>query len=131
MNWRIEEHSENFAKIFTKELENIKRDWSELKKAITERKTLQEINSRLGSSEECMCDVEDRIMEMPLAEGGNQKWIFKNEDNLRGLRDNIKHPKICFTWALGGSKKEKGVDNAFDEIMAENFLNLKNADIQV
>ena len=64
-------------------------------------------------------------MEMPLAEGGNQKWIFKNEDNLRGLRDNIKHPKICFTWALGGSKKEKGVDNAFDEIMAENLLILK------
>ena len=70
-------------------------------------------------------------MEIPLSEGGNKKWIFKNEDNLRGLRDNIKHPKIYFTWVRGGSKKEKGVDNVFDEIMAENFLNLKKAGIQV
>lgn len=70
-------------------------------------------------------------METPLSEEGNEKWSFKNEDNIRVLRDNIKHPKICFTWALGGSKREKRVDNVFDEILAENFLNLKRADIQV
>ena len=70
-------------------------------------------------------------MEIPLSEEGNEKWIFKNEDNIRGLRDNIKYPKICFTWALGGSKREKTVNNIFDEIMAENFLNLKKADIRV
>ena len=70
---RIDEHSENFEKIFTKEQENIKRNWSELRKTITERKTLQEINSRLDNTEECICDVKDRIMEIPLSEGGNKK----------------------------------------------------------
>ena len=48
-----------------------------------------------------------------------------------GLWDNIKCTKICII-GVTGEEKEEGVKNIFDEIMAENFPNLKKeADIQV
>ena len=57
---RIDEHSENF-----KELENIKKNQSELKNIIIEMKnTLEGINSRLRDTEECIPDLKDRIRKL-------------------------------------------------------------------
>ena len=48
---RVDEHSENS----NRELENIKKNQSELKNTIAEMKNILEgINSRLGHTEECM-----------------------------------------------------------------------------
>ena len=46
---------------------------------------------------------------------------MKNEAN---LRDNIKCTNICIV-RVPGEKREKGIENVFNEIMAENFPNLK------
>ena len=48
----------------------------------------------------------------------------KNESNIRDLWDNIKHVGPC-TIAIPEEEKEKGIENIFEEIMAENFANLK------
>ena len=50
---------------FNKELENMKKNQSELKNAITEMKTTGEgINNRLDDIEVCMSDLEERIVKI-------------------------------------------------------------------
>ena len=46
----------------------------------------------------------------------------KNESNITDLWDNIKHANLR---GFQKEKKEKGIENVFEEIMAENFPNLK------
>ena len=60
---RMEEHSENF----NKELENIRKNQSELKNTILEN-TIEEINSRLVDTVEHISDLEDRIVEITQSE---------------------------------------------------------------
>ena len=56
---RVDEHSKNF----NKELEHIKKNQSEMKNTIIEMKSiLKGINRRLGDTEECISDLEDRII---------------------------------------------------------------------
>ena len=52
-------------------------------------------------------------------------------DNLRNLCDNIKNTNICIIRSQK-EKKEKGVENLFEEIIGENFPDLgKETYIQV
>ena len=65
-----------------------------MNKAINEIKnTLEGRNSRI-SSEERISEVEERMVEVNESERKKQKWIKRNEDNLRDLWDNVKHPNI-------------------------------------
>ena len=48
----------------------------------------------------------------------------ENEDSLRYLWDNIKHPNIHTVLVSGGEEKEKGPEKMFEEIVAENFPNM-------
>ena len=58
---RMHQHSENF----NKGLENIKKNQTELKYTITEIKnTLERINSRLDDTEEWICELETRAVEI-------------------------------------------------------------------
>ena len=53
----------------------------------------------------------------------------KNESNIRDLWDNIKRANLCI---IGIPEGEKGIENVFEEIMAENFPHLKKeTDIQI
>ena len=48
------------------------------------------------------------------------------------LWDNIKHANLYIIGILEGGEREKGIENVFEEIMAENFQNLKKGtDIQI
>ena len=61
-----------------------------------------------------------------------KKKIKKNEDSLRDLWDNIKCTNIRIIGVPEGEEREKGAENLFEEIMAENFPNLaKETDTQV
>ena len=51
---------------------------------------------------------------------------------MKGLWDNMKCTNIWIIRAPGGEEREKGTENLFQEIMAENFPNLvKETDIPV
>ena len=51
---------------------------------------------------------------------------------MRDLLGNIKYTNIYIIGVPEGEEREKGVRNEFDEIMAENFPNVKKeTDIQV
>ena len=55
------------------------------------KNTLEGTNSRITETEDRISEVEDRMVEINEAE---RKRIQINEDNLRDLWDNVKHPDI-------------------------------------
>ena len=55
----------------------------------------------------------------------------KHECKIRDLWGNIKQANL---WIIGipeGKEKEQGIENIFEEIMAENFPDLKETDIKI
>ena len=58
------------------------------------KNTLERTNSRITEAEDRIGEGEDRMVEINLAERKKEKRIKRNEDNLRDLWDNVKHPNI-------------------------------------
>ena len=52
---------------------------------------------------------------------GKKKRIKRNEDNLRDLWDNVKHPNIPIIGVPEEEEKKKGHEKLLEEIIAENF----------
>ena len=55
----------------------------------------------------------------------------KHESIIRDLWDSIKQANLCKIWIPEGAEKEKEIENIFEDIMAENFPNLKHMDIKI
>ena len=53
--------------------------------------------------------------------GKKKKRIKRNEDKLRDLWDNVKHPNIQIIGAPEEEDKKKGHEKILEEITAENF----------
>ena len=68
---------------------------------------------------------------MEITQSGKQtkSQILKNESNIWGWLENIKHANQGIIWIPEGEERERGIRNVLDEIMDEN-LN-KKTDIQV
>ena len=49
----------------------------------------------------------------------------RNENSLRDLWDNIKYTNIHTIGVPGGEERERGAENVFEAIIAENFPNLE------
>ena len=89
--------------------------------AINEIKnTLEGTNSRIMEAEDRINEVEDRMVEINESEKKKEKWIKRNEDNLRDLWDNVKHPNIRI---IGVSEEEdkKDHEKILEEIIVEKF----------
>ena len=92
--------------------------------AINEIKnTLEGTNSRIMEAEDRISEVEDKMVEINEAERNKEKRIKRNEDNLRDLWDNVKHPNIRII-GVPEEDKKKGHENILEEIIAENFLKI-------
>ena len=85
------------------------------------KNTLEGINSRLNEAEEWISELEDRVVETT-ATKKKKEW---NEDSLRDLWDNIKCANIHIIGVPEGEEREKGPEKIFEEIVAENFPNLR------
>ena len=53
--------------------------------------------------------------------GKKKKRIKRNEDNLRDLWDNVKHPNIWIIGVPEEENKKKGHEKILEEIIVENF----------
>ena len=72
-------------------------------------------------AEDRISEVEDRMVEVNETERKKEKWIKRNEDNLRDLWENVKCPNI---WIIGVPKEEdkkKDHEKILGEIIVENF----------
>ena len=66
-----------------------------MNKAINEIEiTLERTNSIITEAEDRISEVEDTMVEINEAERKKKKRIKRNEDNLRDLWHNVKHPNI-------------------------------------
>ena len=92
---------------------------------------LRSLKSRRNSAEEPIGDVEDRIMEITQSGQQTENQIKKQERNIRDLWDNTKRANLRITGIPEGVEKHKGMENIFEEIMSENFANLKDTDIKI
>ena len=84
------------------------------------------MNSRMDNAEEQISDLQDEIPNQSSRQKAKWKKNLKR-NSIRDLWDNIKHANICIIEEI-----EKGIENVFEEIMAEKLPNLnKETDIQV
>ena len=129
MEAKIEKMQEMFNKdleeLKKKHLEELKNKQTEMKNTITEMKnTLEGLYSRITEAEECISDVEDRMVEFTAAEQNTEKRMKRNEDSLRDLWDNIKRNNICSIEVPEGKEREKGLEKISEDITDENFPNM-------
>ena len=87
--------------------------------------TLEGIHSRITEAEAQINDLEDKMVEITAAEQKIGKRMKRNEDRLRDLLDNIKCINIHILEIPEGEESEKGPEKIFEEIIAENFLNIR------
>ena len=57
-------------------------------------------------------------------EQNEETRIWKNEERLRNLQDNFKHPNIWIIGVPEGEEEEQEMENLFENIMKENFPSL-------
>ena len=57
--------------------------------------------------------------------------LIHSKGNIRDLWDNIKQTNFFIVGIPEGNEKEKGIEDIFEEIMAENFPNIKHTDIKI
>ena len=67
--------------------------------------------------------MKDKAEENTQPENQKQKRIFKNEESLRSILDNMKHNSICILGIPGGEESKQGIKNLFEDIMTKNFPN--------
>ena len=109
------------ADTLRKELENIRRSQTELRA----------VKTRMNNAEEWISDVEDRIMEITQSGQQTENQMKKHESNIRDLWVNTKQANLGIIGIPGGEEKEKGIENIFEDIMSENFPNLKETDTKI
>ena len=85
---------EKMQEMFNKDLEEIKRSQSIMNNTITEIKNTLERRKSKTEAENRIREVEDRMVEVNEAERKNVKRIKRNEDTLKDLWDNVKHPNF-------------------------------------
>ena len=106
--------------MFNKDLEETKKRQS-MNNTINEIKITLERTNRITEAEDRISEVEDRMVEINEAERKKEKRIKRNEDNLRDLWDNVKHPNILITEVPEEEDKNKGHEKILEEIIVENF----------
>ena len=117
----LETRIEKIQEMFNKDLEEKKKSQFKMNNAINEIKNTLEGNNGIMEAEDRISEVEDRMVEISEAERKKEKRIKRNEENLRDLWDNVKHPNIRIIGVPEEEDKEKGHEKILEEIIAENF----------
>ena len=117
----LETRIEKMQEMFNEDLEEIRKSQSIMNNVIIEFKnTLEGTNSRITEAEDRKSEVEDRMVEINEAERNKEKRIKRNEDNLRDLWDNVKHPNIRII-GVPEEDKKKGHEKILEKTIVENF----------
>ena len=70
---------------------------------------------------------------MEITQSGQQTkyQMKKHESNIRNPWDNTKQGNLCIRGIPEEEEKENGIENIFEEILGENFPNLRETDIKI
>ena len=76
-------------------------------------------------AEDRISELEDRIVQINESERKKEKWITRNEDNLRDLQDSVKHPNIRIIGVPEEEDQKKDHEKILEEIRVENFTKME------
>ena len=94
---------------------------NEIRNTLETTNRLTEAEDRISEIENRISEVEDRMVEINETERKKEKWIKRNENNLRDLWDNAKHPNIRIIGVPEEEDKKKDHEKILEEIIVENF----------
>ena len=101
---------------FNRDLGKIKKSHYIMNNVINEIKnTLEGTNSRITKAKDRISEVEDRMVEINEEERKKEQRIKRNEDNLRDLWDNVKHPNIRIIGVPEEEDKKKDNEKILEE----------------
>ena len=124
--FKIREKIKEVKDHFNKEAEIIKRNQTEIlemKETINQIKnSMESITNRLERQPQTM-KKKYTLLKIKLTE----KMLRNHEQNFQEIWDNMKRPNLRFTRIDKGVEiQTKGIHNLFNDIISENFPNLKN-----
>ena len=116
---------EKIQQTFNKDLEELQGKQTMMKNTINDIKnSLERISSRITEAEKEKSDLEEKIVEITMAEQNKGKIMKRTEDSLRDLWDNIKRNNILNIGVPEEEEKKKGTEKIFEEITVGNFANM-------
>ena len=122
----LENKMEKMQESVNKDLEELKNKHTETNNTITEIKNTPEgTNSRISEAEEQTSELENKMVEITSEEQNKVKRMKRTEDSLRDLSDNTKCTNIRIIGVPEEEEKNKGYEKIFEEIIVENFPNMK------
>ena len=71
-----------------------------------------------------MSDIEDKLMARKEAEEKRDKQLKDHEDRLREINDNLRRKNLHLIRVPESTERNRGTENIFEQIIAENFPNL-------
>ena len=83
----------------------------------------------MNNAEEWISDIRENNGNH-LIKTSDWKTNEKTQSNIRHLWDNIKWTNLCIIGIPDREEKEKGIETIFEEIMSENFPNIKETVIK-
>ena len=78
---------------------------------------MEATNSRISEAEDRISEIEDRMVEMYESERNKEKWIKRNEDNLRDIQEIIKHSNIRIIGVPEDEDKKKDHEKILEIIV--------------
>ena len=83
------------------------------------------MKSRLEEAEDQISKLKDKGEKNTQKEKEKEKRLRKNEEGLREMQDNMKRNNVRIIGIPEGEEQEQGIENLFENVMMENFPNLR------
>ena len=91
------------------------------------KNSIESITNRIEHLEDRTSDIEDKIFNLENKVEQTEKMVRNHEQNLQELWDIMKRPNLRITGIEEGAEiQTEGMNKLFNEIISENFPNLKN-----
>ena len=88
------------------------------------KNALEGFKCRLDEAEDRISKLENKVEKNYQKEQEKEKGLKKNEEGLREIQDNMKCNNIRII-RISEGEEEKGIENLFENVMMENFPNLR------
>ena len=85
---------------------------------------LEALTARVNEAEECIGELEDGLVEEKAKIETWLKKIQSQECRLREITDSMKQSNVTIIGIPEGVEKNRGLEEIFEQIVAENFPNL-------
>ena len=126
MMCRLEKNiNENINKNIESLRVEMRANLAEIKNALNQMQSkLDALTARVNEAEECISELKDWLVEEKVKIESGLKKIHAHECRLREITDSMKRSNVRIIGIPEGVEKNRGLEEIFEQIVAENFPNL-------